>query len=195
VSFDLFEASRKVKSVQRNRYGLFFVDHCTDRVWDYYLTSKKGFIQGLKQFLTDVATEGAGLVMQIRQFRSDSEPIYWTDACKKVAKRYNPMIIIDTAPPETPQLNGKIEAVIKKACGRARALLADAPWLPPTLWQCASQYACDRLNITCSRAKPESVPLLRFKPDADIDVSRLVPFTVLLRYDQNANSEDAGSTL
>ena len=102
--------------------------------------------------------EGAGIVLQIRQFRSDGEPVYWTDACKRLVKKYNPTIIIDQTPPETPQLNGNVESLIKKACGKARALLAAAPWIPPSLWQSATEYACHRMNITCTSSRPESVP-------------------------------------
>jgi hypothetical protein len=115
------------------RYALIFVDHGTDMVWDFYLTSKTNFGEDLKAFFALISSAGAGKVLRIQQLRSDSEPIYWTKANKKIAKNYKPAIIIEPTSPETPQLNGKVEATVNRLCGHARALLAATPWMPPSL--------------------------------------------------------------
>jgi Reverse transcriptase (RNA-dependent DNA polymerase) len=172
VSFDSFEVSRKTRSLQGNRYCTAFVDYGTDTAWPYFSKKKVTFHKVLEQFLNDRAREGR----IVQQLRSDSEPINLTDAASKVARAHNPFIKIDPTPPEKPQLNGKVESTIEVICGRSRACLAMVPWLPFFLWECVIRFVCKRMNISANSNRQDLVPLQRYDPSVDIDVSRLKPF-------------------
>jgi hypothetical protein len=50
------------------------------------------------------------------------------------------------------------------------------PWIPFHIWECAIIFVCKAICISANSNRQDQVPLQRYNPSVDIDVSRLYPF-------------------
>ena len=174
VSFDRSEGSRKVPSLEGNRYYTLFQCHSTQMVWVVFDRDKSTFASTtLPAFLQEVTTDG---VATVQNFGNDPDPTYWTPEAIRRARRYNPTIRFMPTPPHKPQYNGQVESLYNVIDGRTRATMAEAPWMPKFMWQSATAFVVNRYKISVTTRCPTIAPIQRYKLGTVIDLSWMKPW-------------------
>ena len=173
VAFDRSEGSRKVPSLEGNRWYTLFECYGTQMVWVVFDKDKSTFATTtLPTFLQEIESDG----FRVEAFKNDPDPTYWTPEAKRLARRHNPTIGFQPTPPHKPQYNGLVESLANIVDGRVRAILAESPWMPNKMWQSAITYTIRRMTISVTTRCPTLAPIQRYKPGTIIDITCLKPW-------------------
>ena len=147
-------AGPKPVAVRGKSYIMLVRDDFTRKSWIYFLANKSEAYIGLKDFLSDVASEG-----KVEVIRSDNGGEFrgrFAEVCRDNS------ILQQFTPPGRPEYNGVAErgiSMVDKAQMAARLHakeLYPSENVPdcPSLWYEASLWAVDALNRTATRANP-----------------------------------------
>ena len=143
LCFDTFEGSRTAESWQGSRYVTLFKDRESEMEFSFFHKKKEGFTpHALRPMLQTLVTAGKTL----GSFRSDGEPLYWTQSNVAIVRKIFPQVQFETSPANCPEFNGFVERAIGWLSADTRALLADAPYLGIRAWQSAMTYAVEAHN-------------------------------------------------
>ena len=168
----------RIKSVNGNRFGLIFIDHCTNTPFAYAMKSKDEYPKYLKQFLIDFRELFKGLrVCEIRVLRSDNASEFNSAEVKQIYLDHS--IKRHLANPEQQFQNGKAEKCIGDVWTMTKVALLFSN-VPRILWDQAWTHAAAVKRHLPSAANGGFKSPLHMISGNKVSLAHLLPFGSLL---------------